>query len=161
MLEPMSIDGAKESFRTSGDYIVRMVEDLSDEEWFKRPAENLNHMAWIVGHIIWARGAMVTHLGAEFTEPWLSKFARGEKLQLQSEYPSPADLKKGLRDVSTALSTAFDNVTPETLQKPVERIPTADGKISGMANFLALHDTYHVGQASYLRSWLGKPALMG
>lgn len=161
MPQSMSIDGAKESFRMSADFINRMVEDLTDEEWFKRPGENLNHMAWIVGHIIWARGAMVSQLGGQYNEPWLGKFARGVKLQEQNEYPSPAQLKQGLRDVSTALTTAFENVTPDTLEKPVERIPSVDGKISGVANFLALHDTYHVGQASYLRSWLGRPSLMG
>jgi hypothetical protein len=157
----MSIDGAKESFRMSGEWILRITEDLSDEEWFKRPGESMNHMAWIVGHIIWARGAMVSRLGGAYEEPWLGKFARGVKLQDQSEYPSPDELKKGLRDVSTALTTAFENVTPETLQAPVERIPSADGKVSGLTNFLALHDTYHVGQASYLRCWMGKKSPMG
>jgi hypothetical protein len=24
-----------------------------------------------------------------------------------------------------------------------------------------LHETYHVGQAAYIRSWLGKPSVMG
>jgi uncharacterized damage-inducible protein DinB len=161
MPESMSIDGAEECFRMSADFINRIVADLSDEEWFKRPTEHTNHMTWIVGHIIWARGAMVSQLGGQYDEPWLRKFARGVKLQDQSEYPSPSQLKQGLRDVSTALTAAFENVAPETLEKPVERIPSADGKVSGVANFLALHDTYHVGQASYLRCWLGKTPLMG
>jgi uncharacterized damage-inducible protein DinB len=26
---------------------------------------------------------------------------------------------------------------------------------------MVLHETYHVGQAAYLRSWLGKPSVMG
>ena len=161
MAVAMSIDGAKESFRMSAEWLVRMVDDLSDEEWFRRPAENMNHMAWIVGHIVWARSAMVNKLGGQYSEPWLGKFARGMKVKDPSEYPSPAELKQGLRDVSMALAAAFENVTPETLQASVERIPSADGMVSGVANFLALHDTYHVGQASYLRCWLGKAPLMG
>jgi len=39
--------------------------------------------------------------------------------------------------------------------------PSADGKVSGIVNFLAYHETYHVGQASYLRGWLGHPGVMG
>ena len=39
--------------------------------------------------------------------------------------------------------------------------PDADGKLCGTVNFMALHETYHVGQAAYVRSWLGKPGVMG
>ena len=34
-------------------------------------------------------------------------------------------------------------------------------QVSGIVNFLAIHETYHVGQASYLRGWLGHKGLMG
>ena len=39
--------------------------------------------------------------------------------------------------------------------------PCLDGKLSGLINFMALHETYHVGQAAYVRSWLGHPGVMG
>ena len=32
---------------------------------------------------------------------------------------------------------------------------------SGVVNFLAIHETYHVGQASYLRGWLRHKGLIG
>jgi hypothetical protein len=33
--------------------------------------------------------------------------------------------------------------------------PSFDGKVSGLVAFLAFHETYHVGQVSYLKKWLG------
>jgi hypothetical protein len=36
-----------------------------------------------------------------------------------------------------------------------------DGKIGGLIAFLAFHETYHVGQLSYLRKWLGYGQLVG
>ncbi len=30
-----------------------------------------------------------------------------------------------------------------------------------MVNFMAIHETYHLGQASYLRSWLGHKGMTG
>jgi hypothetical protein len=39
--------------------------------------------------------------------------------------------------------------------------PSSDGKESGIVDFLAIHETYHIGQASYLRGWLGHKGLMG
>ena len=46
-------------------------------------------------------------------------------------------------------------------QVSVKGPPSADGKISGVINFLAIHETYHVGQVSYLRSWMGHKGVMG
>ncbi len=39
--------------------------------------------------------------------------------------------------------------------------PSADGKLSGTVNFMALHETYHVGQVAYVRSFLGHAGVMG
>jgi len=39
--------------------------------------------------------------------------------------------------------------------------PSADGKLSGVVNFMAFHETYHVGQLAYVRSLLGHTGAMG
>ena len=59
-------------------------------------------------------------------------------------------------ETSKLLATALDTVSEEAMAQPsVKGPPSADGKISGVINFLAIHETYHIGQASYLRGWLG------
>jgi uncharacterized damage-inducible protein DinB len=39
--------------------------------------------------------------------------------------------------------------------------PSFDGTVGGMVSFLAMHETYHVGQAVYLRRLLGHGRVVG
>jgi uncharacterized damage-inducible protein DinB len=159
---PAVIATAAENYRFNSDFLTKMVSDLSPEEWLRRPDEKLNHIAWIVGHVIWARKAVLTRLGTDWSQPWLSSFARGVKCNDVATFPSPDTLMDNWREVSGVLATALDGASEDVLSTPsTQGPPSADGKISGVINFLAIHETYHVGQASYLRSWLGHKGLMG
>ena len=65
-------------------------------------------------------------------------------------------------EVGGVLKGALESATDETLSQPAAQgPPRADGKVSGIVNFLAFHETYHVGQAAYLRCWLGHKGVMG
>jgi uncharacterized damage-inducible protein DinB len=122
----------------------------------------MNHIAWIVGHVIWARKALLGRLGTEWTQPWIGQFGRGVKLDKNSDYPAAETLLNSWRESSAVLATALDSVSEETLAQPATKgPPSADGKISGIVAFLAIHETYHLGQASNIRSWLGHKGLMG
>ena len=159
---PAVIATAAENYRFNSDFLTKMVSDLSPEEWLRRPDEKLNHIAWIVGHVIWARKAVLTRLGTDWSQPWLSSFARGVKCNDVATFPSPDTLMDNWREVSGVLATALDGASEDVLSTPsTQGPPSADGKISGVVNFLAIHETYHLGQASYLRSWLGHKGLMG
>jgi uncharacterized damage-inducible protein DinB len=159
---PAIIATAAENYRFNSDFLTRMVDDLSPEEWLRRPDEKLNHIAWIVGHVIWARKAVLTRLGTEWSQPWLSSFARGVKCNDVAAFPPPGTLKNSWIEISGVLATALDGASEDVLSTPsTQGPPSADGKISGVVNFLAIHETYHVGQASYLRGWLGHKGLMG
>ena len=153
---------AAQNYRFNSDFLTNTAKDLKPAEWLKRPAENLNHMAWIVGHCVWARKMLLGRLGTEWDKPWLGLFARGAKHDDSTAYPSEAVLLDAWRESAAALAEALENVPEEVLARPVTQgPPTADGKLSGVINFLAVHETYHIGQASYLRSWLGYKGLMG
>jgi uncharacterized damage-inducible protein DinB len=89
-------------------------------------------------------------------------FARGAKCEDGAAYPSPDTLLDAWREVSSLLAGALDTVSEEKLAQPVTKgPPSSDGKESGIVDFLAIHETYHIGQASYLRGWLGHKGLMG
>jgi uncharacterized damage-inducible protein DinB len=159
---PAVIAAAAENYRFNSDFLAKMVQDLSPEEWVSRPNEKANHIAWIVGHVIWTRKALLGRLGTEWTQPWLGLFARGVKCDDTAAYPSPDALMDAWREVSGVLASVLDSVSEEALSQPsTQGPPSPDGKMSGVVNFLAIHETYHVGQASYLRGWLGHKGLMG
>ncbi len=160
---PAVVASAAQHYRFNNDLLANTVKDLSPEEWLRRPSDSANHMAWIVGHVIWARKMLLSRLGTEWSATWLGLFARGVKPDNDAAYPSPSTLLDAWRDVSGALTVALENASEEAMAAPAKQPgpPSSDGKESGVVNFLALHETYHVGQASYIRSWLGHKGLMG
>jgi len=162
MPTPVVIATAAYNYRFNSDFLVKMVSDLSPEEWLRRPDEKCNHIAWIVGHVVWTRKALLGRLGTEWSQPWLGMFARGSKCEEGAAYPSPDTLIDAWREVSGVLAGTLDTVSEEALAQPVTSgPPSSDGKLSGIVIFLAIHETYHIGQASYLRGWLGHKGLMG
>ena len=159
---PAVIAHAAENYRFNSDFLVKMVSDLDQEEWLRHPNETSNHIAWIVGHVIWTRKMLLGRLGMEWSRPWLDMFARGAKLDETAAYPAKEELLDAWRETSGVLAGVLDSVSAEILAQPATQgPPSADGKISGIVNFLAIHETYHLGQASYLRGWLGHKGLMG
>ncbi len=158
---PAAIATAAENYRFNSDFLGKMVGDLSAEEWMRHPDGNRNHIAWIVGHLIYVRKALLDRLDTEWSQPWLKLFARGAKLD-DTACPSRDTLMESWREVSGVLTGALENASEEALAQPATTgPPSTDGKISGIVKFLAIHETYHIGQASYLRSWLGHKGLMG
>jgi uncharacterized damage-inducible protein DinB len=159
---PAIIATAAHNYRFNSDFLVKMVSDLSPEEWLRRPDDKCNHIAWIVGHVVWTRKALLGRLGTEWSQPWLDMFARGAKCEDGAAYPSSDALTDAWREVSGLLAATLDSVSEEALAQPATKgPPSTDGKVSGVVDFLAIHETYHIGQASYLRGWLGHKGLMG
>jgi uncharacterized damage-inducible protein DinB len=160
---PAAIAHAAEEFRYNNNFTANFVKDLSPEEWFTRPEGSANHVAWIVGHIIWARTAVLSRLGAQWSAPWLGLFARGQKVDDTAAYPSPDALMAAWHEVSSALSGALEGASDELVDGPAPQPgpPSADGKLSGTIRFLSWHESYHVGQISYVRGLLGRKGVMG
>jgi uncharacterized damage-inducible protein DinB len=159
---PAVIASAAENYRFNSKFLENSVKDLAPEEWLRRPAETTNHIAWIVGHVAWTRGRLLHYVGTEWRQPGLDPFARGVKLGEDSAYPSPEWLLGIWRESASVLTAALEGVSEDALAKPATQgPPSADGKISGIVNFLAIHETYHGGQIAYLRSWLGHKGMMG
>ncbi|MGA2906305.1 MAG: DinB family protein [Terracidiphilus sp.] len=159
---PGVVATAAENYRFNSRFLKQTVSDLSPEEWLKRPGDNVNHIAWIVGHMAFSRGRLLHFMGTEMTQPGLEGFGRGKKLMEDSAYPSAEFLVGAWSEAGHALAAAFENVPEDLLLQPAPAgPPSLDGKVSGIVNFMAIHETYHLGQASYLRSWLGHKGLMG
>ena len=162
MAVPKAIAAAAFDFNMNSGMITKCIEGLTAEEWVRQPNEHSNHMLWIVGHLVWARGAVLGLLGRPWECAWAAKFARGLKLGDASEYPLPEELTKAHAEVAARLKEALEAATDERLAAPaVERIPKADETLAGTITFLANHDCYHVGQAAYLRKWMGKGGVAG
>jgi uncharacterized damage-inducible protein DinB len=159
---PAVIAAAAENYRFNSKFLEDSVKDLAPGEWLRRPSETTNHIAWIVGHVVWTRTMLLRRLGTEWSQPWLDQFARGAKCDEGAAYPAPGAMLDAWRESSSLLMQALETIPEDALAQPVQKgPPSADGKVSGVVNFLAIHETYHGGQIAYLRGWLGHKGLMG
>lgn len=140
----------------------KSIEGLTPEEWQKCPGDSSNPMIWIAGHIVWARSRALDFLGTKWSRPWLAQLGRGEKIADPAQCPSPEEVLLAWQDVKAALNAAMEGASEETLSAPSPPgPPTFDGKLSGLLSFLAIHESYHVGQAAYVRRWLGHGQIAG
>jgi uncharacterized damage-inducible protein DinB len=151
------IDGM---FKTNTDLVKKATEEIRPDEWFLRPGDVSNHLMWIAGHLVVSRGGVLKALGSEWSTPWSSLFVRGAKPAPQDQYPGVEEIRKAWIEVSDKLSASLASVPADLLAKPHDK-PTFDGKVGGYVAFLAFHETYHVGQVSYLRKWLGYGQIVG
>jgi hypothetical protein len=162
MPAPSQIAEAAHSFHMNSSLLKKSFEGLTPEEWLRRPSDCSNHLLWIVCHMVWARGNTLGFLGTPWSKPWSSLFGRGAKLTDSAQYPTPEEAAQAFSEVVRLLATAFNEVSEETLSAPTEvKVPSADGTLGGVVNFLAYHDTYHAGQVAFLRCWLGHSGVAG
>lgn len=163
MAAPAAIATAAQQYNFNNGFLEKSLKELTPEEWLRRPDDKANHLAWIVGHLVYSRKMILRRLGTEWDLPWLGMFARGQKLDAEAAYPSDHALLEAWQDVSGVLTQALENADEEKLAAPAAQPgpPSADGKLSGTISFMAWHETYHIGQVSYLCCWLGHKGLMG
>jgi hypothetical protein len=159
---PSQINVAAYAFRQNNALLAKSIDGLTAEEWLRSPKETSNPPLWIVGHLVWARSMALKFLGTKWERPWLPLFARGAKPPSTSECPSYEEVLLGWQEVTTSLTAAMEGASDEVLAGAApEKSPSFDGKISGMVTFLAFHEAYHVGQAAYLRCWMGHSRIVG
>jgi hypothetical protein len=149
-------------FKTNTDIVNKAIADVAPEDWFRKPGDDSNHLLWVMGHLIVHRGRTLQVLGADWDASWASLFARGAERIADAEYPTGEEMREAWSQVSAELSAALRNASPNALgQAAPKGPPSFDGKLGGTVAFFAFHDTYHTGQISYLRKWLGYGQTVG
>ena len=115
-----------------------------------------------MGHMVWARSRALKLLGTSWTAPWLQQFERGAKPTDAVKYPQADEIVLAWEELSTIFPLALEAARSEAMAAPApEPSPSFDGTIGGMVSFLAMHETYHVGQVVYVRRLLGHERVVG
>ena len=149
-------------FKTNTDIVSKAIGDVATEDWLRKPGDDSNHLLWVMGHLVVHRGRTLKLLGVDWDASWAPLFARGAERIADAEYPSADEMRSAWSEVSAELSAALRNAPVDALSKPAPTGPPSfDGKLSGTVAFFAFHDTYHTGQISYLRKWLGYGQTVG
>jgi hypothetical protein len=142
-------------YKRNQDMLAKAIYGLTEEQWSTRPLDACNSAHWLLGHLIWARSRALKLVGFTWTKPWLDLFARGSKPAESPQYPSADDLLDAWQDLCSTFPATLEEIPRDVLERPVQQpSPSFNGTVGGMVSFLAMHESYHVGQMVYVRRLL-------
>ena len=147
-------------------YALTLLEDLTDEQMLLRPGGNMNHPAWILGHMSLYYPAVPALLkGKPFADPAdddLFGFrGRGPQPDLEL-YGSKASQIERLNCGHELVAQALINASPDDFNRPpslarwADMYPTVEFMLPDL---LILHESIHIGQLSIWRRAAGLPGV--
>lgn len=142
-------------------FVLQALSGLTDEELWRAPSDRNNGMLWVAGHLVQTRAMVLGFLGDPVDTGWGKLFDRGAAIVDASHYPSRDQIERVMRDVSPRLRAKLASLTDDVLTRPATMQVPGTQTVADELAFFALHDSYHVGQLSYIRKSLGYPGLAG
>jgi DinB superfamily len=142
-------------------YCRMLIDDIPDGRMVEQPLPDVNHPAWVLGHLAFSADRAKSLLGAEkdLPEAWTQLFGPGSKPTTnRGDYPSKGDLLQAVEQGFERLRQKAAAATPEQLTKPSTNPRTRDVLPTvqdGVAFLLTGHLGVHLGQLSTWRRMIG------
>jgi len=147
-------------FELNTDLLVNCLDGLSQAEAQRRLDGGGNSIIFLAAHLADTRHFLLGRLGHPLANPLSRYLADARSIEDIGEWPTIDEVRRAWLAVSARLSEVLADLEAETMDKPgAHRFPVPDPTPLGMLAFLAQHDSYHVGQAAFIRRQLGKPAM--
>jgi hypothetical protein len=157
----------KQGIRSSlvaADYVAfGYLADLTAEEMLVRPVPDANHVAWQLGHVIWAERSLIEAAVPGSMPPMPEGF--GEKhgkgtscSDDPQQFLSKEEYMALAKTVRAATLKALDQLSPEDFDKPVSgKMPPFVKCVGDCFVILSPHWVGHAGQWVVLRRKLARP----
>ena len=142
--------------------VNKTLKNLADDVAHKRVNDKGSSLHWIIGHIANSRHYVggLFNAGTEFENSEL--YNGGTPMKEPSAYPPIAEIKKIFENVSGKFMKRLEELTDDDINKKLEsKLPVKDETMLGAIAFFSLHESYHVGQLSFIRRQLGMDGLTG
>ncbi len=147
-------------FDLNTDLLVNCLEGLSEEEARRRLEAGGNSIAFLAAHLSDCRHFIAARLERPRHNPLAPYLAEAKTIDEIRDWPTLDEIRGAWLGVSDHLAAVLDELTPEALgRENVHRFPISDSTALGFLAFLAQHDSYHLGQAAFLRRQIGRPAM--
>jgi uncharacterized damage-inducible protein DinB len=147
-------------FELNTDLLLNCLDGLSQPEAQHRLDGGGNSIIFLAAHLADTRHFLLGRLGHPLTNPLSRYLADAQSIEDIGEWPALDEVRRAWLAVSAHLSEVLELLDAESIEKPgAHRFPIPDSTPLGMLAFLAQHDSYHLGQAAFIRRQLGKPAM--
>jgi hypothetical protein len=141
--------------------IKRNLDGITHEESLVCPEPNGNCMNWILGHVVLARGSVLTLAGGTpvFGGEDAAHYGRGFDPKADGKVLDLATLRGFLDDAQLQLVASLGALDDDDLAAPLPekfQRPPLTGSVGDSLARLQNHEMYHAGQIGLLRKILGK-----
>jgi hypothetical protein len=161
----MTADLAIRQIEFARSYMLSILTEIDERDWFTMPAGCPTHVAWQVGHLAMAeyglclyrmRGRQPIDLEL-MTSGFRKQFSRGTVPEADAgKYPSTGEIRATLDHVHAQVQKEAPSFNAEQLQEPVDMPYAAEATKLGGLLFCSHHEMLHAGQLGLLRRLLGK-----
>jgi DinB superfamily len=153
---------------TAQKILNRYTDDLTPQEWLRRPCEGGNAVAWIVGHLVITERSSLAKAGLKpdqlprLPEGFEKRFGREPEAPKAADFGDTTILMPLFNQHRQLLIDTVKNLPPAALDQPLEKPHPMIGTTAGEAiTFLgATHTSMHAGQITIIRRTMGKPPLV-
>lgn len=150
------------------DWTLKLLADLSGEDWYFQPAPGLAHALWLAGHLAVSQDVLVHTrcLNRPIIDPaFASHFPIGGPVKSASDhpYPSPTQIITVMADLHRRTLSALRSLSDDLLAEPAfgkdgAPHPHYSTKLGAITHCMR-HEAFHAGQLAMIRRLLGKPFL--
>ena len=147
-------------YELNTDLLLNCLDGLSETEARHRLAGGGNSVAFLAAHLADTRHFLTSRLGRPLPNPLTPYLADARTIDDIETLPPLEQIRGAWLAVAEHLAAVLADLQEGDLAREgIHRFPLGDSSAVGFLAFLAQHESYHVGQAAFLRRQLGKPAM--
>jgi len=150
------------------DWFQSVLEGIDDKDGSKTVYPDGNSLEWIAGHLITGRYRNLLRLDLDVTTyKHLKKFIDESKpppnaiaFDKDAPYPALSASVEQWQMYAELFLKALESADADTLQRELPfPIPGGGRTVLDALAFVAVHESYHIGQMSIIRKSLGYPSM--
>jgi len=144
-----------------------VLEGIEDTHGGDRLSDHVNHLQWIAGHLTGSRNGIAALLGMQPTFPYREVYSDPTKpppgnrpIDASITYPPLSDIRFWWNDFAPGFVSALNSMDEAQVVKEMPfSLPIGGNSLLDMLSFVASHESYHIGQMSLIRKYIGLPAM--
>ena len=140
------------------------VKDVGEDRFDFRVNDRTNAFDRLAGHVTVCRHGTGSMLQIAMPElPWgtFGEFGFGTQFERERICPPLPEIVSVFEEVSGVLMAGLGSVPDEVFDAPAAfDIPGENPTMRDLLGFMAMHETYHIGQMGILKKSMGGPGVM-
>ena len=155
-IEPLAVQ-----FALNTRWIENVFDSLTDEQAVERLNGRTNSLNFILGHVTAARYMVANLAGAGDEYPFAEHYGHGTTFDPDADYPALEEIRGAWEKITPVLMERLDKVEEAHLKAEAPLpFPVQENTIGNGIAFMAMHESYHVGQTGICRRALDLDSVM-